>query len=121
MCPSGGVCPLTQFGAGRGTLQQIGLLTPSPTLVVFLTLLFGGATVFAFGRTLKRALTKDMSPTCATPVAMLPCFHARKQGSPDAVIRTLSPRRPSCMPAHQLAGAATAAPLSHSVTQAVKC
>lgn len=57
--------------AGRGTLQQIGLLTPSPTLVLTLTLLFSGATVFAFGRTLKRALTKDMSPTCAACVAML--------------------------------------------------
>ena len=50
-----------EFITGRGTLQQIGLLTPSPTLVVFLCLLFGGATVFGFGRTLKRALTKDMT------------------------------------------------------------
>ena len=57
--------------AGRGTLQQIGLLTPSPTLVLTLTLLFSGATVFAFGRTLKRALTKDMSPTCATRIAFV--------------------------------------------------
>ena len=56
--------------AGRGTLQQIGLLTPSPTLALTLTLLFSGATVFAFGRTLKRALTKDMSPTCAPRIAM---------------------------------------------------
>ena len=55
---------------GRGTLQQIGLLTPSPTLVVFLCLLFGGATVFGFGRTLKRALTKDMTAACAPPAPL---------------------------------------------------
>lgn len=52
-----------EFLTGKGTLQQVGLLTPNPLLLTFIIALSTGASVFGFARTLSRAQTGNMSPT----------------------------------------------------------
>ena len=50
-----------EFITGRGTLQQIGLLTPNPALYYFLLAAFGGLISFNAARTLYRATNKKMT------------------------------------------------------------
>ena len=46
---------------GKGTLQQVGLLTPNPLLLTFILAATSGVTVFGTGRTIARAQTGNMS------------------------------------------------------------
>lgn len=52
-----------EFITKRGTLGQLGLITPNPLLLTFILAAASGASVFGFGRTLARAQTGNMSPT----------------------------------------------------------
>ena len=52
---------IEEFITGRGTLQQIGLLTPNPALCYTLLGVFGGLTAFNAVRTLYRATNKQMT------------------------------------------------------------
>ena len=62
MSPAGFVSSVVgEFLTGKGTLQQVGLLTPNPALLVFIIAAASGASVFGFGRTLARAQTRNMS------------------------------------------------------------
>ncbi|KAK9802691.1 hypothetical protein WJX73_007227 [Symbiochloris irregularis] len=54
---------VVEFQTGKGTLQQLGLYTPNDALFYTTLALSTGASVFAFGRTLSRALTGNMSKT----------------------------------------------------------
>ncbi|KAK9805502.1 hypothetical protein WJX72_001684 [[Myrmecia] bisecta] len=52
-----------EFLTGRGTLQQIGLLTPNPLLLSGILLVTGGATVAATFNTIAKAQTGNLSKT----------------------------------------------------------
>ena len=52
---------IEEFITGKGTLQQIGLLTPNPALFTFLLAFFGGLTAYATARTIYRATNKEMT------------------------------------------------------------
>ena len=52
---------IEEFMTGRGTLQQIGLLTPNPALCTTLVIVFGGLTAYNAARTLYRATNKEMT------------------------------------------------------------
>ena len=52
---------IEEFITGRGTLQQIGLLTPNPALCTTLLIVFGGLTAYNAARTLYRATNKQMT------------------------------------------------------------
>ena len=52
---------------GKGTLQQVGLLTPNPLLLTFILAATSGVTVFGTGRTIARAQTGNMSKECVLP------------------------------------------------------
>lgn len=63
-CPAGFVSSIVgEFITKRGTLGQLGLITPNPLLLTFILAAASGASVFGFGRTLARAQTGNMSPT----------------------------------------------------------
>lgn len=47
---------------GKGTLQQIGIVTPNPAALWTIIGLSGGATLFATVQTLVKAQTKTMPP-----------------------------------------------------------
>lgn len=50
-----------EFLTGKGTLQQVGLITPSLPLFATILALAGGATTIASGRTILRATGKEMT------------------------------------------------------------
>lgn len=52
---------VVEFVTGRGTLQQVGLVTPSLPLFATILALAGGATTIASGRTILRATGKEMT------------------------------------------------------------
>lgn len=54
-----------EFVTGRGTLQQIGVATPSPTAFWTIIGLSGGLTLFATVQTLVKAQSKSIPPKCA--------------------------------------------------------
>lgn len=58
-----------EFITGKGTLQQIGLLTPNPALFGFLLVLFGGLTAYATARTIYRATNKEMTAKLVPPLS----------------------------------------------------
>lgn len=81
---------VVEFTTGKGTLQQIGLVTPSLPLFATILALAGGATTFASFQTISRATNKQMT---ATELVRYRQFlgiqnedkniaDARKQGSP---------------------------------------
>lgn len=55
---------LEEFWTGKGTLQQIGIATPSVPVLVTLSVLAGGATLFATVQTLVKAQTGKLEPRC---------------------------------------------------------
>lgn len=52
---------VVEFVTGRGTLQQVGLVTPSLPLFATILALAGGAVTVASGRTIFRGINKEMS------------------------------------------------------------
>ncbi len=52
---------VVEFISGKGTLQQIGLPSPSVPMLVTLLVVFGGASVAGTVRTVQRATAKQMS------------------------------------------------------------
>lgn len=52
---------VVEFVTGKGTLQQIGLSSPSTPVFIALLVVFGGASVFGTARTIQRATNKKMS------------------------------------------------------------
>ena len=50
-----------EFVTGRGTLQQVGLVTPSLPLFATILALAGGAVTIASGRTIFRGINKEMT------------------------------------------------------------
>ena len=69
---------MMEFLTKRGTLGQLGLLTPNPLLLLFLIAFATGTSVFAFGRTIARAQTGNMSPTYGRPVSLAFIMHAEQ-------------------------------------------
>ena len=68
---------LEEFWTGKGTLQQIGLATPSQPITVLLVALAGGATLLGTVNTLVKAQTGKLEPRCvlaAAPAAGLVCL-----------------------------------------------
>lgn len=56
------VSVVEEFWTGKGTLQQIGLSTPSVPLAAIIGILGGGATLLATGNTLVKAQSGQMEP-----------------------------------------------------------
>jgi hypothetical protein len=55
---------LEEFWTGKGTLQQIGIATPSQPLTTLLIIVAGGATLAATVQTLVKAQTGKLEPRC---------------------------------------------------------
>lgn len=51
-----------EFWTGKGTLQQIGIATPSVPVLATLIVLAGGATLFGTVQTLVKAQTGQLAP-----------------------------------------------------------
>ena len=58
---------MEEFVTGKGTLQQIGVATPSPAALWTIVGLSGGLTLFATVQTLVKAQSKSIPPKCALP------------------------------------------------------
>ena len=102
---------LEEFWTGKGTLQQIGLSTPSQPITVLLVVLAGGATLFGTVNTLVKAQTGKLEPRCRSYLfcsqrCMVPDVSARTcpsqdradhfQGSFVPLVSTRSPT-PCCL------------------------
>lgn len=61
-CPQHPLCRLAPRPAGRGTLAQLGLGSPSPELLTALLALTGAGLVLGTANTANRLVNKKMSP-----------------------------------------------------------
>lgn len=64
---------LEEFWTGKGTLQQIGVATPSQPITVLLVVLAGGATLFGTVNTLVKAQTGKLEPRCGLHTSFVAC------------------------------------------------
>lgn len=69
---------LEEFWTGKSTLQQIGVVTPSLPVLVTLSVLASGATLFGTVQTLVKAQTGKLEPryescaSCHSPKTLIP-------------------------------------------------